>query len=492
MKEREFFSSRWGLILAAIGMAVGTGNIWRFPRIAAQNGGGSFLIPWLIFLLLWSIPLIMCEFALGKSSRFGTIGAFAKTVGKKFAWMGGFVGFCTMAIMFYYSVVSGWCIKYFVSSVTGELAGLDPAGSKLAFGSFIESYEPILYHLLAMIFCCFVIHKGVVRGIERLNRVLIPGLFVFLVIAAVRALTLPGAMEGLNYFFTPDLETLLDHKTWLEALSQSAWSTGAGWGLILTYAVYMRKNEDIGLNACITGFANNSVSIIAGITIFCAVFALSPVNPSEVLQSSGKASTGLTFEWMPALFNVMPGGPVFQALFFLTLAFAALSSLISMIELATRLFMDVGLPRKRSILFVGSLSFLFGLPSAINLGFFENQDWVWGLGLIVSGVFVAFAAIKYGVDQFRSKLVNTEGNDLYVGKWFNVVVTILIPIEFAALMIWWFYNSSTSFSKEWWNPLDTFSVGTCLMQWGLLILVLVIFNRWIVRKTLGDVDQEPA
>lgn len=487
MKQTEFFSSRWALILAALGMAVGTGNIWRFPRIVAQNGGGSFLIPWIIFLFLWSIPLLIIEFAMGKETRHGTVGAFGKFLGKKFTWMGAFVGFCTMAIMFYYSVVMGWCVKYFVSAMAGD-SGL--AQSKMFWDAFTAGYQPVLFHVVAMAIGAFVVYKGVVGGIERANRILIPTLFLLLMIAAVRALTLPGAMQGLNYLFSPDLDILLNHKTWLEALSQSAWSTGAGWGLILTYAVYMKQKEDIVLNSFVAGLGNNSASLLAGLVLFPAVFALAPglgLVPQDVIAEPGPASTGMTFIWMPQLFQEMPFGVVFTAIFFLALTFAALSSLIAMIELATRIFMDAGLRRHNAIFFVGAFGFLLGLPSALSLRFFENQDWVWGLGLIVSGMFFAFSAIKYGVEKLRTKIINSEGNDLNAGKWFNIVVMFLIPIEFVVLLTWWFYQAVTSYDPEgWFNPFRRFSLGTCLFQWGLAIVVFLLLNNWLYKKSIVE------
>jgi NSS family neurotransmitter:Na+ symporter len=137
-EEKEYFTSRWSLILSVLGMAIGAGNIWRFPRLAAQNGGGSFLIPWLLFLFLWSIPLIIAEFGIGKYTRAGVVGAFGKLVGRRFTWMGSFVGFCTMGIMFYYSVVMGWSLKYFVQALTGGLSGIDHA-------QFWESYTSSYY-----------------------------------------------------------------------------------------------------------------------------------------------------------------------------------------------------------------------------------------------------------------------------------------------------------------------------------------------------------
>lgn len=492
MKQAEFFSSRWALILAALGMAVGTGNIWRFPRIVAQNGGGSFLIPWIVFLFLWSIPLLIVEFSIGKKTRKGTVGAFGKLIGRKFTWMGAFVGFCTMAIMFYYSVVMGWCVKYFIAAVFQDSALTE---SRQFWDNFTNSYQPVAFHFLAIAIGSFVIYKGVVHGIERANKILIPTLFGLLIIAAIRAVTLPGALAGLNFLFEPNLEILFSHKTWLEALSQSAWSTGAGWGLILTYAVYIREKEDIVLNSFVAGLGNNAASLLAALVVIPSVFAIAPglgLSAQEIVGESGPASTGITFVWVPYLFNEMPMGSVLLMIFFLALSSAALSSLLAMIELATRIFMDSGLQRSQAILFVATFSFLLGLPSAFSLTFLSNQDWVWGLGLMVSGMFFTFAAIKYGVDKMRTQLINTEGNDLNAGRWFTVIVKYLIPIEFVALMGWWSWIAITSFDPEgWWNPFRTFSLGTCIFQWLVAIVIFVLVNNKLYRKNVGDDEAQP-
>ncbi|MCI0706954.1 MAG: sodium-dependent transporter [Ignavibacteriae bacterium] len=488
-EKKEFFTSRWGMILAVIGIAVGTGNIWRFSRIVAQNGGGSFLIPWVIFLLVWSVPLIIAEFAIGKYTRKGTIGGIAKLAGERFGWMGAFIGFVATAIMFYYSVVAGWCIKYLTSSLSGAL--LSTSDHVALWDSFTGSYEPIFFHLVAMLIGAFVIYKGVVAGIERTNRILIPSLLVILLTLAIRAVTLDGAWEGISYFFTPSWDTLLDYKVWLAALTQNAWDTGAGWGLILTYACYVRQKEDIALNAALTAFGNNSVSLLAGITIFSTVFALAPGDGvKELISGQGSTNTGLAFIFLPQLFEKMPGGPAiqtfFSTIFFLGLSFAALTSLISMIELAVKAFIDMGMTRNRAISIVATLGFLFGVPSALSLDVFENQDFVWGIGLMVSGGFISFAVIKFGADKFRREAVNSEGNDVHIGTWYNIIISWLVPIQVVVLIAWWFYLSIFSYDPDgWWNPFHLYSVGTCLVQWGVMMILFIIFNKWMVKKTLS-------
>jgi NSS family neurotransmitter:Na+ symporter len=482
-KESEFFTSRLALLLAVLGIAIGTGNIWRFPRIMAQNGGGSFIIPWIIFLFTWSIPLIIIEFGIGKRTRKGTAGAFGKLIGKRYLWMGAFVGFCSMAIMFYYSVVMGWCLKYLIAAANGDI---HTPNHEYYWSSFIGSiHEPIFFHFLCMGMAVIIAYRGIAKGIEKANYVLIPSLFLIMTFAAVKVLGLPGSKEGLRFLFTPHLKDLLNYRIWLEALSQSAWSTGAGWGLILTYAVYMRSKEDIVVNSVLTGLGDSLASILAALSIIPVVFTILPREQALEVMASG--NTGLTFIWIPQLFEKIMGGNILLPLFFLTLCFAALSSLIAMVELVVRIFMDTGMERKKSVLIVGIIGFLFGIPSAIKIEFFKNQDWTWGLGLLLNGIFLTYAVIKFGTSRFRRELINIEGNNINLGRWFEYVIAFVIPIEFICVLGWWFYQSATVFDPQgWWNPFHTTSIGTCIFQWGGAIAVLLLLNRWMGKKMLRD------
>ena len=487
MKQQEFFTSRWTLIIATLGIAVGTGNIWRFSRIVAQNGGGSFLIPWVIFLLLWSVPLIIAEFAIGKSTRFGPVGAISKTAGQKFGWMGAWIVFVSTAIMFYYSVVTGWCLKYFLSSVSGNL--LNTSDYLEYWNNFSNSNQPIVFHFFAMLLVGIVVFRGVTKGIEKVTNLLVPSLLIILLVLFVRAVTLPGAFEGIKYFFTPKLDIILDYKVWLNALTQNAWDTGAGWGLIMTYAIYMRKKEDISINAALIGFGNNSVSLIAGITIFSTVFALSSIDAMQQVSQSGPANTGLTFIYLPLLFSKISSSIIlntfFASMFFLALFFAAVTSLISMVELSTRTLIDFGFKRTKAIIIVSIVGLLLGLPSALNIKFLANQDWVWGVGLILSGAFIAFAIIKFGVDKFRNEIINGYGSDVKIGKWYNYIVGYLIPIQVVVLISWWLI-SSVSWDPEWWNPFHSENAGTALFQWFIVLAVFISINKILVKQTLKE------
>ncbi|GAB4340228.1 MAG: sodium-dependent transporter [Calditrichia bacterium] len=477
MEKREQFSSRWALLLATVGMAIGAGNIWRFPRLAGQYGG-AFLIPWLIFLFLWSVPLLVVEFAIGRKTRRGVMASFGELGGSKVVWMGGFVTLCTTAIMFYYSVVTGWALRYFLVSVSGRLTAVNHS---LFWQDFISGYQPLLFHLVALVLGSWIIYQGVVRGIERANKILLPSLLLLLLIGVVRSLTLPNAAVGLEYFFGIKTQYLFDYRVWLEALSQSAWSTGAGWGLVLTYSVYMKKKEDVVLNAFITGFGNNSASIIAGLAIIPAIFSLTASIPeAEAALKAG--NDGLSFIVIPQLFSQLPFSRLFTSVFFLALFFAALSSLISMLELATRSLMDFGLKRKKALPLVSLVSAGMGVPSALSYQFFKNQDWVWGLGLIISGLFFAVLIIAIGAEEFRKLVLPNRDYHLRLPQWSFHLIRFGIPGMAAVLLFWWLYRSVGWDPQGWYNPLRAESMGTCLLQWLLAIGGLFFLNGWISKR----------
>lgn len=485
---QTLFSSKLGLILSVLGIAVGTGNIWRFPRIAAQNGGqegaGAFLFAWVCCLFLFSIPLIIAEYGIGRHGRKGVIGSFINLVGEKYAWMGSFIGFVATAIMFYYSVVAGWCLHYLIESITSGLpANLDQA--EAVWYGFQGSIWPSVFHALIIGLGGFVVIKGI-SSIERVNKVLIPSLLLVVIIALIRAVTLPGSFQGIEYLFTPDWSTLAQPTIWIEALTQNAWDTGAAWGLILTYAAYMRTRDDITMSAFQTGIGNNMVSLLAAITIFSTVFgtlgnSMSNGEILNIMQSSGPAGTGLTFMWMPQLFNEMAGGRIFAILFFLGLTFAAFSSLISMIELASRVLVDLNISRARATTAVCVTGFLFGLPSALSTDFLVNQDSVWGIGLLVSGAFMAYAIIKFDPSKFRNELVNVKERTYTLGKWWEVVIKYVVPIEVVSLLIWWIYQSASV--ETWYNPISTFSLATVFVQWMVAMGLFYLYNGKIAEKT---------
>jgi NSS family neurotransmitter:Na+ symporter len=432
-----------------------------------------------VFLLLWSVPLLILEFGMGKGTRKGAIGAFVKTLGPNFAWMGAFIAFVATAIMFYYSVVMGWTIRFFVGTLTGEVPGVTPSAF---WDSFHSTPGALVTHVIAMALGVFVVSKGV-RGIETAAKVLIPSLIALVVLLALRAVTLPGASAGLAFLFTPDWSALGNYQIWIEALTQNAWDTGAGWGLVLTYAVYMRANEDTALNAFVIGFGNNAMSLLAGIMVLCTVFSVMPEAASEIV---GAGNEGLTFIWVPQLFAQIPGGRFFQALFFLALVFAAWTSLVAMIEMASRVLMDLGMSRARAISIVGTAGVLFGIPSALKLEIFQNQDWVWGVALMLCGFFFAFAVLRYGVTKWRETFINQEGSDIHIGAWWDWAMR-LIAVQAIGLMGWFLWSARTDDFRETWTLLSPYNVGSVLIQIALALVVAVLANRWLAARV-----QEPA
>lgn len=507
MTTRESFGSRFGLICAALGMAVGTGNIWRFPRVVAENGGGTFLIPWIIFLFSWSIPLLMAEFALGRAAGRGPVGAFARSFGRGTAWHGGFVAFTAIAIMFYYSVVTGWTMRYLGLAISTGFAGIQPGETLPLFTEFTGTWGAAGCHVLAIGVACGVVTLGVTRGIERACKVLVPALFVLLIVGAVRGLTLEGAANGLDYLTSVDWSLLAAPKVWLEALSQTAWDTGAGWGLVTVYAVYATNRMRAGRECATTGMGNNSASLLAALAIIPAVFALAPLagqDPRAVVSQSGPGSTGLAFIWIPVLYQQMPwGGHLLTVLFFLGLSMAALTSLIAMVELSARTLMDTGLTRRRAVGITFAVGLLLGLPSAVDLPFLGglssldvlgNQDWVWGVALIVSGGLLGLGVLRYGVARFHHDFIAApEGSGPgFTASIFKLALTALVPLQSAGLLAWWFWRAWTdtrgdgsksvgSRLAEWLDPGALYSLGTCLLQWGLLLVVLRLVNARLAR-----------
>lgn len=485
------FSSRLTFLISAIGVAVGTGNIWRFPRIMAlnsgENGAGSFLIPWIIFLFIWSIPLIISEYIIGRKFRNGTIRSYYNLVGKNFGWMGGFIGFVTFMISCYYAVVVGWCLYYFIYFIFNILP-IQTSESWLIWNNFQLSFYPLICNFVVIFFGGAIISKGVF-SIERVNKIIIPTLLFILLICFVRSLTLPNSITGIKFFFSIDFDELLKPKLWLDALTQNAWDTGAGWGLFLTYAIYIKYKFGVVKNAFITAIGNNFISLIAGVMIFSTVFSILIIDGQsqdfiiKTLRDSGPASTGLTFIWIPQLFNEIPLGRYLSIIFFLGLLIAGISSFISMIELSCSNLIDLGFSRKKSIMFICSAIFLLGIPSASNTSFFSNQDFVWGIGLIISGIIISIGVIRYGANKLKSEEIENNSFDWKLDSRWKFIIKYIVPILGTVLVCWWLFLSLSIYEKEYWyNPFYTYSLMTCIIQWFLVVVILKFYDKKLKQK----------
>ena len=511
------FSGRLGLIFATIGAAIGTGNIWRFPRMVGANGGGSFLVPWLIFLFLWSVPLIIAEFALGKRSRTGTVGTFRIFAGNRFAWMGLWTAWISTAIGFYYAVVTGWCINYFQTAIRGGLGS--EVDTVEVWNSFLNNpLEVVFFQAIAVAITMLAIWKGA-KAIEKVNVGLMISLFVLLFAALFLAFVMDlddGSLDGFVYMFSIQPEYLMQPETWINGLSQSAWSCSAGMGMAITYSVYMRKDEDTTLNAATMCLANNSISIIAGLTVMMAVFAV----VDDPLAAVSGGSSAITFLVLPEVFAQAPGGPIVQltmvTMFFLALSFAALTSMISTVELCVRNFVDHGIDRPKAVGFTSIAIFLFGLPSAglwilvddstgvVFPQFLEVQDHIWGYGLMFSGLFIAYSIWKYGwnryrvwqeendisgfdyrdyldhgVSSFRDDFINTGDNDWWIGKWWDYIMYLGFPLMFSVLILSYFGDMLVNVENPW-DPSNANGISIILLFWGVTAGLFIGLNRYIL------------
>ena len=522
------FSGRLGLIFATIGAAIGTGNIWRFPRMVGANGGGSFLVPWLIFLFLWSVPLIIAEFALGKRSRTGTVGTFRIFAGKRFAWMGLWTAWISTAIGFYYAVVTGWCINYFQTAVRGGLGS--EVDTVEVWNSFLQNpMEVIFFQAIAVAITMLAIWKGA-KAIEKVNVGLMISLFVLLFAALFLSFVMDledGTLDGFVYMFSIQPEYLAQPETWINGLSQSAWSCSAGMGMAITYSVYMRKDEDTTLNAATMCLANNSISIIAGLTVMMAVFAV----VDDPLAAVSGGSSAITFLVLPEVFAQAPGGPVVQlamvTMFFLALSFAALTSMISTVELCVRNFVDHGIERPQAVGFTSLAIFFFGLPSAATWilvdgatgvafpQFLEVQDHIWGYGLMFSGLFIAYSIWKYGwnryrvwqeendisgfslqdyldngVSSFRDDFINTGDNDWWIGKWWDYIMYLGFPLMFSVLILSYFADMLANVDNPW-DPTNANGISIILLFWGITAGLFIGLNRFIIINRIVPTSGNP-
>ena len=520
MSQSDQFSGRMGLIFAAIGAAIGTGNIWRFPRMVGANEGGTFLIPWLIFLFAWSIPLVIAEFALGKRSRTGTIGTFRIFAGKHFAWMGLWTAWISTAIGFYYAVVAGWCLKYFQLGISNGLVGED-VDTQLVWNEFQQSSgNVIFFQFLVIGITLLAIWKGA-KAIEKVNVILMISLFVLLFMSLGLSLWMDmsdGTLDGFLFMFTVKWSSLSDPAIWINGLSQSAWSCSAGMGMAITYSVYMRKDEDTTLNAFTMGLANNSISIIAGLTVLSAIFAVSD-NPLDTVTNG---SSAITFLALPEVFAQAPGGSigawVMMSGFFLALSFAALTSMISTVELCVRNFVDNGYEREKSVLLTSIAILIFGLPSAILWitiapdgtafpQFLEVQDHIWGYGLMFSGLFIAFTIWKYGyqkwraqvetgesapglsgylgvgVSAFRDDFINTGDNDIWIGRWWDILMYLAFPVLFTVLIVSYFGDMIAN-TPDVWNPSNPNGITIILLFWGVVAGGFLLLNKKLIQRPL--------
>ncbi|TFZ40754.1 sodium-dependent transporter [Soehngenia longivitae] len=464
-KQRDNWSSRIGFIFAAAGSAVGLGNIWRFPYLAAENGGSAFIFIYLLFVLGIGLNVMIAEFAIGRRTQLAAVGAYKK-LDKRFTFAGVIGVLSAFLIMGFYPVVGGWSVAYIVKSFTGLLS--DQALIADAFGGFItSSYEPLLWMLLYMAINIYIVAKGVTSGIEKAGKILMPTLLVLFIFVAIRSVTLDGAFEGLKFLFKPDFSKVTG-ETFLAALGQQFFSLSLGMGCMITYGSYISKKEALPKNALIITLIDTSVAILASIAIIPALFAFG----LEVNQGPG-----LVFIVVPQIFAGMGAlGPIISAIFFIALAIAALTSSISLLEVVVAYLIDERkMKRKNAVAVTGLVMTVMSVLSSLSLGAFPSLK-LFGVAvfdffdIITDKIFLAIGGLLIALfvgwfmkkEDMKDELTN--GGTLEFGL-FNVWYTLIkyvVPVAIALVAIFGIIAIEQ----------------TSLMIFGLLvILVLAIFSK---------------
>lgn len=362
MNQRSSFTSKIGFVLAAAGSAVGLGNIWRFPYLAAEYGGGTFLLVYVILAVTFGFSLMVAEIAIGRKTGLSAIGAFKK-LDKRFGFLGVMTALVPTFILPYYSVIGGWVIKYFVVFASG---GMKDAAGDTYFNDFISSpVEPLGWFFLFLALTAIIVLFGVEKGIEKVSKFMMPVLVILTIGVAIYVVTLDGAMEGVIYYLKPNLKDF-SAKTLLAASGQMFYSMSLAMGIMVTYGSYIKKDNNLESSVHQIEVFDTGIAFLAGLMVIPAVFAFSgPENLS--------AGPGLMFMTLPKVFNSMPMGSIVGTAFFVLVFFAALTSSISLMETIVSIVRDkTGWERKPACIAVAVFSIILGVPSSLGFGIWSH------------------------------------------------------------------------------------------------------------------------
>ncbi len=364
MKERSSFTGKLGFVLAAAGSAVGLGNIWRFPYLAAQYGGGIFLLVYLILAVTFGFTLMTAEIAIGRKTGLSAIGAFGK-LKEKYNFIGYLASVVPIIILPYYCVIGGWVTKYLITFLSG---GAKLAADDSFFGGFIsQPAEPLLWFVIYLGLTALVVLLGVEKGIEKVSKIMMPVLVVLSIVIAIFSITRPGAIDGVKYYLVPNFADF-SFKTVLAALGQLFYSMSLAMGIMITYGSYMKKDVSLESSVRQIEIFDTAIAFLAGLMIIPSVFVFSGGNQ----ETLGKGP-GLMFVTLPKVFESMPGGTVIGILFFVLVLFAALTSSISLMETIVSIFQDkLKLTRTKACISVIVLSVILGVPSSLGNGIWAN------------------------------------------------------------------------------------------------------------------------
>ncbi len=450
MKEqkRELLGSRIGFLLISAGCAIGLGNVWRFPFIAGQYGGGAFVLLYLLFLFLFAAPIMVMEFSVGRASRMNIAGSFSKLepAGSKWHYFG-FIGLAgNYLLMMFYTTVAGWMLAYCWFAVKGDIVGLNPDQVGAFFGNFLKSPGSLVFWMALTVTIGFTVCGiGLQRGVERVTKVMMGGLFAILIILVVRAVTLPGASAGLAFYLKPDFGRMIDQGLWTvvyAAMGQAFFTLSIGVGSMAIFGSYISRERSLTGESANILVLDTSVALLSGLIIFPACFAFG-VDVS--------AGPGLVLVTLPNVFNYMPGGHVWAVLFFLFMSFAALSTVIAVFENLVAYGIDVrGYSRKKSamvnfaVVLVGSLPCALGFnllagfePLGKGTNVLDLLDFIVSNNLLPLGAltFLLFCCTRYGWgwDNFIAEA--DAGKGLKFPKMLRPFFTYVVPVLMVVVFV---------------------------------------------------------
>lgn len=438
LSTRDSFSSKFGVIAAAAGSAVGLGNIWRFPYVLGENGGGAFLLIYLTFIIAIGLPVMLSELLIGRKGQKNAFGSFRKLAPASMWPSVGLMGIvAAFLILAFYTTISGWTLEYLYQAISNGFVNND---TKLMFSDFKQgTFRPLFWQMIFMGLTAWIVFSGIKDGIEKYAKILMPLLFVLILALCVRSLSLPGSSQGLYFLFHPDFSKITMSVV-LEALGQAAFSLSIGMGALITYGSYIRKDNNLNKTAFQVTLADTVIAVLAGVMIFPAVFALG-------FQPDSGA--GLVFEVLPKLFLEMPGGYFFSILFFFLLSVAALTSTISVLEVVVAYFSEeLNISRKKATL-IGALSIsILGVFATLSfsdlseISFFGKN--IFGLMEYISAnillplgalLIVVFVGWRLSETEVFNELSNEGILTLKFFKTFYFIVKILAPIAIAAVFL---------------------------------------------------------
>jgi NSS family neurotransmitter:Na+ symporter len=498
-KEREQWSSKIGFIMAAMGSAVGLGNIWRYPYVAYENGGGAFLIPYFFALFTAGIPILILEYSIGHKFRGSTPLALARA-NKKWEWLGWWPSINSMVILVYYSAILAWAVNYFFLAFSRGW-GDDP--NKFFFGQFLGLSEGlwkfggIQWHIVAAMTLIwginwFICYRGISGGIEKLNRVLLPTLFIIMVIIVIRGVTLPGAVQGLEKLLNPDWSKVLDYKVWIAAYGQIFYSLSLAMGIMMTYSSYLPKKTDIVNSAFITGLANSGFEFLSALGVFGILGYMANIQgvPVEKVATQG---IGLAFVAFPQAINVMPG--IFKVLlgvlFFLGLVFAGLTSTVSLVEAFSGALIDkFNISRKKIVTFTAIVGYIVGLVFATGAGLYILDivdNFINSFGIVIVGILEAIIiGWWFGTHKIREHVNPISHYPL--GSWWDIAIKFITPAVLAYMII---NNIIGNITKPYGGyPLDALILLGWTVVGTTLILSFVLASRPWRNKKLVNHENE--